>query len=65
MVDAKVEKVRAGGRAEHRALVGAYGVDQSGQREVIGLDVGAADTQAFWRESCAAWSGAARPGFSW
>src|SRR5829696_3428823 len=43
-------KVRAGGRVEHRALVVAYGVDQSGQREVIGLDVGAAETEAFWRE---------------
>ena len=50
MADAKVEKVRAGGRVEHRALVVAYGVDQAGQREVIGLDVGAAETEAFWRE---------------
>jgi putative transposase len=25
-------------------------VDQSGQREVIGLDVGPAQTEAFWRE---------------
>jgi len=25
-------------------------VDQSGQREVVGLDVGAAETEAFWRE---------------
>jgi putative transposase len=31
-LDARVEKVRAGGRMEHRALVVAYGVDQSGQR---------------------------------
>jgi len=49
-LDAKVEKVRAGGRVEHRAVVVAYGVDQSGQREVLGLDVGAAETEAFWRE---------------
>jgi putative transposase len=49
-LDAKVEKVRAGGRVEHRALVVAYGVDATGQREVIGLDVGAAETVAFWRE---------------
>ena len=49
-LDAKVEKVRAGGRVEHRALVVASGVDASGQREVIGLDVGAAETEAFWRE---------------
>jgi putative transposase len=49
-LDAKVEKVRAGGRVEHRALVVAYGVDHAGRREVIGLDVGAAETEAFWRE---------------
>jgi putative transposase len=49
-LNAKVEKVRAGGRVEHRALVVAYGVDASGQREVIGLDVGPAETEAFWRE---------------
>ena len=49
-LDAKVEKVRAGGRVEHRALVVAYAVDAIGQREVIGLDVGAAETEAFWRE---------------
>src|SRR5215218_1284874 len=33
-----------------RPLVVAYGVDACGQREVIGLDVGAAETEAFWRE---------------
>jgi putative transposase len=49
-LDAKVEKVQAGGRVEHHALVVAYGVDQSGKREVIGLDVGAAETEPFWRE---------------
>jgi putative transposase len=49
-LDAKVEKVRAGGRVEHHALVVADGVDASGQGEVIGLEVGAAETEAFWRE---------------
>ena len=28
----------------------AYGVHHSGRREVIGLDVGEAETEAFWRE---------------
>ena len=64
-LDAKVEKVRAGGRVEHRALVVAYGVDASGQREVIGLDVGAAETEAFWREFSAAWSAVAYRACSW
>ena len=34
----------------HKALVIAYGVHESGRREVIGLDVGQAETEAFWRE---------------
>jgi putative transposase len=33
----------------HKALVIAYGVHHSGRREVIGLDVGEAETEAFWR----------------
>jgi putative transposase len=49
-LDAKVEKVRDGGRVVRKALVLAYGVHESGYREVIGLDVGEAETEAFWRE---------------
>jgi Transposase, Mutator family len=64
-LDAKVEKVRAGGRVEHRALVVAYGVDATGQREVLGIDVGAAETEAFWGESCVRWSAAAFGASSW
>jgi putative transposase len=48
-LDAKVEKVRDGGRVVRKALVLAYGVHESGYREVIALDVGAAETEAFWR----------------
>jgi putative transposase len=48
-LDAKVEKVRDGGRVVRRALVLAYGVHESGYREVIALDVGEAETEAFWR----------------
>jgi transposase-like protein len=44
-----VEKVRDGGRVVRKALVLAYGVHQSGYREVIALDVGEAETEAFWR----------------
>ena len=33
----------------HKALVIAYGVHESGRREVIGLDVGEAETEALWR----------------
>ena len=40
---------RAGG-VRQKALVIAYAVHESGVREVIGLDVGEAETEAFWTE---------------
>jgi putative transposase len=49
-LDAKVERVREPGGVRHKALVIAYGVHESGRREVIGLNVGEAETGAFWRE---------------
>ena len=49
-LDAKVERVREAGSVRHKALVVAYGVHESGCREVIGVDVGEAETEAFWRE---------------
>jgi putative transposase len=49
-LDAKVEKVRDSGRVVRKALVLAYAVHESGYREVIGLDVGEAETEAFWRD---------------
>jgi len=49
-LDAKVEKVREPGGVRHKALVIAYGVHETGRREVIGIDVGEAETEAFWRE---------------
>jgi putative transposase len=48
-LDAKIEKVRDGGRVVRKALVLAYAVHESGYREVIGLDVGESETEAFWR----------------
>jgi putative transposase len=47
-LDAKVEKVRDGGRVRRKALVIAHGVHETGRREIIGIDVGAAETEAFW-----------------
>ena len=49
-LDAKVERVREPGGVRHKALVIAYGVHQTGRREVIGIDVGETETEAFWRE---------------
>src|SRR5215207_10641003 len=47
-LDAKIERVREPGGVRHKALVLAYGVQESGRREVVGLDVGEAETEAFW-----------------
>jgi putative transposase len=49
-LDAKVEKVRDGGRVVAKALVIAHGVHETGRREILGLDVGEAETEAFWTD---------------
>jgi putative transposase len=49
-VDAKVEKVRDGGRVARKCVVIAHAVHETGRREIIGLDVGEAETEVFWRE---------------
>jgi putative transposase len=45
-LDAKVERVREPGGVRHKALVIAYGVHATGRREVVGIDVGEAETEA-------------------
>jgi len=47
-LDAKVLKVRDRGHVYPKALVIAYGVHESGRREVIGLDIGETESEAFW-----------------
>jgi transposase-like protein len=47
-LDAKVEKVRDGGRVQRKAVVIAHGVHETGRREILGIDVGEAETEAFW-----------------
>jgi putative transposase len=54
-LDAKVEKVRERGGVRSKCLVIAYAVHESGRREVIGLDVGESETEAFWREFLRSW----------
>jgi putative transposase len=49
-VDAKVEKVRDGGRVARKCVVIAHAVHETGRREIIGLDVGETETEAFWRD---------------
>ncbi len=49
-LDAKHLKVRDRGRVVSKALVIAYAVHDTGRREVIGLDLGEVETEAFWTE---------------
>src|SRR5512133_3941835 len=54
-LDAKMEKVRDGGRVVAKALVVAHGVHETGRREILSIDVGEAETEAFWREFLRSW----------
>jgi putative transposase len=49
-LDAKHLKVRSGGHVRSKALVVAYAVHETGRREVIGIDLGEVETEAFWIE---------------
>lgn len=49
-LDAKHLKVRSGAHVRSKALVIAYAVHDSGVREVIGLDLGEIESEAFWVE---------------
>jgi transposase-like protein len=49
-LDAKHVKVRSGGHVYSKALVIAYAVHHTGVREVIGLDIGEIESEAFWVE---------------
>ena len=47
-LDALTQKVREGGRIVNVSVVVATGVNAHGQREVLGMDVGASEDGAFW-----------------
>src|SRR2546430_583471 len=49
MLDATFEKVRENGRVISMAVLIATGVKRTGEREVLGLDVGPAEDLEFWR----------------
>ena len=49
-LDAKHLKVRDQGHVRSKALVIAYAVHETGRREVIGLDLGEVESEAFWIE---------------
>ncbi|MCZ7664671.1 MAG: IS256 family transposase [Thermoleophilia bacterium] len=49
-LDARIERVREEGGVRQKALIVAYGVHETGRREVLGTDVGQAESEAFWRD---------------
>jgi len=49
-LDAKQVKVRDQGHVRSKALVIAYAVHETGRREVIGLDLGEVESEAFWTQ---------------
>jgi len=49
-LDATFPKVREDHKVQSTALVIAVGVRQDGQREILGIAMGASETEAFWTE---------------
>ena len=47
-LDGLTQKVREGGRIVNVCVVAATGVNAEGQREILGMDVGASEDGAFW-----------------
>ncbi len=47
-LDATYHKVRVDGRVVSQATVVAIGVTQGGERQILGLDVGASEERSFW-----------------
>ena len=50
---------------QRKAVVVAHAVHETGRREIIGLDIGAAETEAFWTEFLRSWSRGAWSASSW
>ncbi|MEN8615509.1 IS256 family transposase [Dehalogenimonas sp. THU2] len=49
-LDATYVKVRDMGRVVSQAVIIAYGVRETGEREIIGLEVGPSEDSVFWKE---------------
>ena len=48
-LDAKYLRIREGDRVVSMAFVVATGVRETGEREVLGFDVGLSEDEAFWK----------------
>jgi putative transposase len=53
-IDGTYVKTREAGRIVSVAVIVAVGVNTDGQREVLGLKVGASEAEPFWTSSCPA-----------
>jgi len=49
-LDATFPKVREGGHVENMALVVAVGVNENGEREILGFDIGMSENGPFWTD---------------
>jgi putative transposase len=49
-LDATFPKVREGGQVQNMALVIAIGVNEEGEREILGFDIGMTENGPFWTE---------------
>lgn len=49
-LDATFPKVREGGHVQSMALVVAVGVNENGEREILGFDIGMTESGPFWTE---------------
>ena len=47
-LDATYVKVRQNGRVVSAAVIVAVGVNSDGRREVLGMDIGPSEAEAFW-----------------
>jgi transposase-like protein len=54
-LDALYLRVRQNPRIVSIAVVLAIGVRETGEREILAIDIGASDEEAFWTASCAGW----------
>lgn len=49
-LDATFPKVREGGHVENMALIVAVGVNENGEREILGFDIGMSESGPFWTD---------------
>ena len=64
-LDGLTQKVREGGRIVNVCVVVATGVNADGQREILGMDVGASEDGAFWLAFLRSLTARGSAGWNW